>query len=126
MLKVLTKSHLVDVLKAVLYSLVVSIVCVLIYAICVKFIHISDVGIVIGNTVIKLVSLLVGCFFAFKNFEEGLIKGVLVGVLYAIVSQFVFSIISGDGLFSGITLWGILFSIIVGAISGIIAVNVRK
>ena len=126
MLKVLTKSHLIDVSKAVLYSLVVSIVCVLVYAIFVKFVHISDVGIVIGNTVIKLISLLIGCFFAFKNFEEGLVKGVLVGFLYAIVSQFVFSIISGSGLFSGISVWGVLFCVIVGAISGIIAVNVRK
>ena len=126
MLKVLTKSHLIDVSKAVLYSLVVSIVCVLVYAIFVKFVHISDTGIVIGNTVIKLISLLVGCFFAFRNFEEGLTKGVLVGFLYAILSQFVFSIISGSGIFSGISVWGVLFSIIVGAISGIIAVNVRK
>lgn len=126
MVKVFEKDNLKDIFKAVLFALVVSIVCVLIYAIVVKFLMVSDTAILIGNTVIKLVSILLGTFLAFRRAENGVIKGAVVGVLYAVVSHFVFSALSGSKLFAGLDLLGFVFCMVVGAISGIIAVNVRK
>lgn len=126
MVKVFQKDNLKDILKGVIFALVVSIVCVLLYAIVVKFLMMSDTTILIGNTVIKLVSILVGTFFAFNHAENGVVKGVTVGILYAVFSHFIFSAISGSKLFAGLDLLGCAFCAIVGVISGIIAVNVRK
>lgn len=126
MVKVFQKEHISDVVRAVLYSLVISVVCVLLYAVLVKFLVMSDTAILIGNTIIKLVSILVGTFFAFRNLQQGVIKGILVGLLYVIFSHFIFSMLSGNGLFAGLDFVSIIFCIMLGAISGIIVVNVRK
>ena len=126
MVKVFQKEHITDVLRAVLYALIVSVVCVLLYAVLVKFLVLSDTAILIGNTIIKLVSVLLGTFFAFRNFEQGIIKGLLVGFLYVIISHFIFSLLSGSGLFTGLDFVSVGFSLLVGVISGIIVVNVRK
>lgn len=126
MVKVFQKDNLKDISKAVVFTLVISIVCVLLYAIVVKFLMLSDTAILIGNTVIKLVSILLGTFFAFRHAENGVLKGVVVGISYAFLSHFVFSALSGSRLFAGLDLLGCLFCAVVGAISGIIAVNVRK
>ena len=126
MVKVFQKEHITDVLRAVLYALIVSVVCVLLYAVLVKFLVLSDTAILIGNTIIKLVSVLLGTFFAFRNFEQGIIKGLLVGFVYVIISHFIFSLLSGSGLFTGLDFVSVGFSLLVGVISGIIVVNVRK
>lgn len=126
MVKVFQKENLKDVFKAVVFALVNSIVSVLMYAIVVKFVTMSDTAILIGNTVIKLVGVLLGTFFAFRNAQNGVIKGALVGFLYAISSHFIFSLLSGSKIFAGLDLLGCLFCVVIGAISGIIAVNVRK
>lgn len=126
MVKVLQKEHVKDVLKAVIYSLVISVVCVLLYAIVIKFVLSSDTAVVIGNTVIKIVSIVLGTFFAFRCPEQGVIKGVICGILYALISHFTFSLLSGSTLFAGLDFLGCVFCAIIGAISGIIAVNVRK
>ena len=126
MLKVFQKEHLSDVIKAVIYALSISIVAVLLYAIAVKYLVLSDTTVVIGNTLIKIISLLLGIFCAFRHHEQGALKGTIVGIIYVFVSHFVFSIVSGVGLFAGLDLIGCLFGVVVGAISGIIVVNVRK
>ena len=62
-----------------------------------------------------------------KNSKEmGLITGFIIGVIYSFLSLFVFSLLNGTFSFSITTINELLFSGILGSISGIISVNVIK
>ncbi len=126
MIKLLQKGDLKDVLRSVIIAICVSIVGVLIFALVVKFLYLGENAVLIGNTVIKVISIFLGSFLGVKQYEKGAIKGIISGVCYIILSYFVFSLISGDGLFSGLDVVGVLFGAIVGVISGIITVNMHK
>jgi putative membrane protein (TIGR04086 family) len=78
------------------------------------------------NQVIKGVSILFGTILALKGSTKGFLKGLVIGVLYAILSYIVFSVLSST-LSIGITNFtDLAFSAILGAISGLIAVNMGK
>lgn len=122
----ISKDNLKDVFFSVLYAVLISIGAVLFFALLVKWLTINDSGIVIGNTVIKLLSIFLGVFLGFKASEKGAIKGAFSGLIYTLLSYIIFSIYSGEPIFSGMSVLSLLFGIISGGICGIIAVNTRK
>lgn len=115
-----------DVVTSVVISLCVTIVGVLLFALVVKFLSLSSSAVLIGNTVIKLLSIFLGNFLGIKEKVDGALKGAFSGVIYVLLSYFIFSLLSGEGLFAGINIVGVLFGVIVGLISGIISVNLHK
>ncbi len=123
---ILSKSNLKDLFFSLLYSVLISVGAVLLFALIVKWFNISNGGILIGNTIIKIISLFFGIFFGYKNYQKGAIKGAVSGIIFVLLSNFVFSLYGGRGLFEGITIVSLLFGIISGTVSGIIAVNIRK
>lgn len=126
MVRFINKFFTKDSLLSSIISVLLSVGLVLVFALFVKWFTLSSTAINIGNTFIKVLSIFFGLFFGVKERENGLIKGALVGLLYSILSSFLFSLYAGNGLFYGFNLLELLFCVIIGGISGIIIVNIRK
>ena len=119
------KKVFLQILKGVLFSICFSLAGILIFALSLKFFDLSDTGIKIVNQVVKTLSILGGVFVCVrKDRTNGLLKGVIISVLYTIVSFFLFSILNGEFPFSVNIIFDLIFSFVVGAICGIICVNI--
>lgn len=120
-------SFIVPVLKGALMALSISLIGILIFAFILRFTSISDGAIKPINQAIKIVSIVLGTVWGLKKSKEmGLISGLIIGILYTIIAFIAFSILDGQFEFSRTIVNDLLFGSIIGAISGIIAVNFRK
>lgn len=118
------KYDALDVLKAVLFSTLFSLGFVLIFAIIIKFAALPNNVILPVNIAIKIISLLIGTIIGFKQKKNGLIKGAITGLIYMLFTFFIFAALNAfkDVKFSWIDL---ITLPVAGAISGIIAVNIK-
>lgn len=118
------KSDVADVLKATLFSTLIALALVLIFAIVIRFASIENKVIMPVNIAIKIISVLIGVLIGFKQPRNGLLKGAISGLAFMLLTFLIFSAISG---FKDITFsWIDLITLpIAGAISGIISVNIK-
>ena len=121
----LDKSIIIDTLKSSIIALVITLLFVLIFGIILKFVDVPANIITPINQVIKVVSVLIGSLIGFKTKSGGAIKGCLTGIIYTVLSMFIF-IIVGVKLNQSFNWIDIVFGLVIGAISGIIAVNTGK
>lgn len=123
-----TKNSLIGfIAKGVLIALCTSLVLVLVFAFLLKFTNISDSAIAPVNQVIKGISIFLGVFVGLKKCKElGLVSGLLIGFIYTILAFLVFSILSGSFTFDITLLTDTVFGAVIGAICGIISVNIKK
>ncbi len=119
-----SKDFFVSVLKAAALSLIFGLCGILIFALIVKFAAPKESVIKTVNQFIKVISVFLGCFFALKG-KAGIVKGGIAGALFTLILYAVFAIMSGLSLFSLEMLIDIGLTAIVGAISGVIAVNMK-
>ncbi len=113
--------------KGVLIALCTSLVLVLVFAFLLKFTNISDSAIAPVNQVIKGISIFLGVFIGLKKCKElGLVSGLLIGFVYSIMAFLIFSILSGTFVFDITLLTDSVFGAVIGAICGIISVNIKK
>ncbi len=119
------KSFFMQVLKAVIISLSILLVGILLFSIVVKFAILNDGVIKAVNQFVKILAIFLGAFFSIKE-GKGLLKGVLIGFIFAVVSNLIFSIMAKAQFFSLSFLIDVAFGSVIGIISGIIAVNVKK
>ncbi len=118
------KCSITDILRATLISVLISLALVLIFAMIIKFAALPSKVIMPVNIAIKVISVLLGTLIGFKCAENGLIKGAVCGLIYMLFTFLIFAALSGfkDIKFSFIDLATLP---VVGAISGIISVNIR-
>ena len=115
------------VLKGVLIALCISLVAILLFAFLLRFTNISENLISPVNQVIKGISIFLGVLFGMKKVKEnGILNGLLIGFLFTIVAFLVFSLLDGQFVFDKTLLNDIIFGSIIGAICGIICVNLKK
>jgi putative membrane protein (TIGR04086 family) len=114
------KDYLVPIVKGVLVSVFVSVVIILIFALVIKFLPVSSVAVKIVNQLIKVASIFIGCKL-FISEKGGIVKGIILGLLYVVLVNLTFSLISGN--YVSINLLNVLFGGVLGGISGIISVN---
>ncbi len=98
---------------------------VIIVAIIGKYCNLSDALVRILNIVIKGVAVFTGVFTQIKTGEHGLKKGVLGGFIFALVNIVLFLSLGGTFSFA-ITVIDLLSGLIIGGLTGIIAVNKKK
>ncbi len=117
----------VTILKGSLMALSFCLIAILIFAFALRIFTISDNAIRPVNQVIKILSIFFGTLFGLKKVKEmGLILGMLIGLLFTIISYVSFSLLDGNFQFGISFLNDCLFGAITGGISGIIAVNFKK
>ncbi len=113
--------------KGVVVGLCVSLVGILLFAFILRFTSISDKVIAPVNEVIKGVSIFFGVFIGLKKYKKmGFLNGILIGFLFTVVAFLVFSLLDGAFCFDRTFVNDMLFGSIIGAICGIICVNLKK
>jgi len=114
-----------SIIKGANLSLIVSLISILIFGFIVKEACLNDSVIKCVNQFIKIVSIFLGCSFFLKG-EKGLIKGAMIGLLFFILTSLIFALFSGGLAIDLSLILDLLFCTIIGAICGIISVNVNK
>ena len=119
------KTFFSSVIKATFLTVILSLVGVLVFALIVKFADISDTTIKIVNQFIKVIAVFFGCYFSLAG-NKGLFKGIATGLISTVLIYLIFSLLSGAEMFGIKALADLIFVAVIGGISGIITVNVRK
>lgn len=119
------KGFLSGIIKGALCSVIITLVSVLIFAFIVKFALLGSGVIKAVNQFIKIISILLGSIFFIRG-SLGLIKGVVLGLLTTIITYLLFSLFCGGISFNGSFVIDLIFTAIIGGVSGILAVNMKK
>lgn len=121
------KSIGLQLLKGSITSVSITLVLILLFALLIRFVNISEVVIMPVNQFIKIISIFFGVYSALKfHREKGWIKGMLIGVVYSVLAFVVFSILSSSLSLSLSTFLDIIFSAIIGGLSGVLVVNMKN
>lgn len=119
------KKDAADILRATLIALLLSLVMVLCFALIVRLAGLDGTALTVGNYIIKALSVLIGVCIGFRTLAAGAVKGGITGVLYTLVTVFVFA--AADGFRSAsFNFADLLTTVIAGVIAGIIAVNLPR
>ena len=108
-------------LKAVVVSLIFTMIAILIFALILKVFSLPNSVIKPVNYLIKCLSVFLGCYLSISE-EKGILKGFITGAIIMLFSHLIFSLIGGVSLTFSI-IWELLLGGAVGAITGTIAVN---
>lgn len=122
----LNKKDFFEIIKGVIFSLIISVLTVIVFAIIVKFANLSSKTVEIVNIALKIISILTGTLLAVGSGRQGLFKGGIIGLLFVLVSYLVFSLINGSFSVNPLTAFDVIFCLVAGLLSGVFAVNVRK
>ena len=112
--------------KATLVSIVLTLLLILVFAFVLKFTSLSDKFVTPVNLVIKAVSLIIGTLVLTKSGSNGLVKGLILGIIFSVVSYLIFSLMLMKFSFSIGQLIDVGFCALVGAVAGAISVNLKK
>lgn len=116
-----------SIFKGCLIAIAISLVGILFFAFVIKLFGLTDNWIKPINQIIKVISIMVATWFAFKkDTKNGLIKGIIIGLCYTILAFVIFSILNGTFCVDKSLLTDILFGTITGAICGVITVNFKS
>lgn len=118
---------IISIMKGAIVSVAVTLVLILAFALIIRFFNVSDNVIFPVNQVIKVVSLFIGMMAVTKgNKEKGLVKGILLGLVYFILSFTVFSILQSSFTFQISNFYDLLLTALMGGIVGLISVHIGK
>ncbi len=124
-LKNINFASIASILKSSLVGVIVSILLVLVFAFVLKFVDFNSNTIAIVDQIIKIISIFIAVAVLNKSVDNLLLKGIVAGAIYAIITFMVFSVLNG-GFNLGIGLISdIAFSALVGGV-GAIVINIIK
>lgn len=113
-----------DTLRSTLVALLFSLLFVLVFALILRWASLDDSVITPVNYVIKFLSLFLGIMIGFKHPKNGILKGAIVGLIFMLLSFFLFSAMDGfkSANFRPLDL---VFLALGGGIVGVIRVNLK-
>ncbi|MBQ8885720.1 MAG: TIGR04086 family membrane protein [Clostridia bacterium] len=114
-----------QILKGAVLSALFCLILSLVFALVLRFTELSDSVIKPINQFIKAFSVLLGCLAAVRG-SKGWMKGLFVGLLSIMLTCLVFSLIGGGAALRWLIFVELLFGALVGALGGIVAVNVKR
>ena len=114
-----------SIVKGVAFAMAVSLLAAIVLAVLLRGGFLSNVIIYPINQAVKSVALALGVLLFIRG-EKGLLKGVAVGLLFTAVSYLAFSAIGNDFSLSWLILAELALAVIIGGISGILAVNMTR
>ncbi|MBR7172214.1 MAG: TIGR04086 family membrane protein [Clostridia bacterium] len=112
-----------DFLKGLIVSLILSLGMIIALAFSLKWIEIDDRFIPAIVLLVKGICVFVGAIIAIKGESKGLLKGVCFGVIYILLAFFIFSILSGMFSMGLGLLLDMLFAALLSGLVGIVKVN---
>jgi len=126
-IKGLNIGGVLKILKACLLAIVVTLVGIMLLAIVLKFVDLSSMVINYINDIIKVLAIFIMVHCIKKQDEEKLlIKSIFAGIIYAVLSFVIFSILNGSFNFNITFIYDLLFSVIVAIIITIIVKILKR
>ena len=119
------KNQLVSSLKGVVVALIFSLISVLIFALIIEISNVPLNAIKPINLVLKILAVFLGVLVGVKD-NKPLIRGFILGAIIIFVSFLLFGTIGGEISFSLGFLWELLLGGFIGAISGVVALGLKK
>lgn len=121
------KNSILKVISGAIVSVCVTLILILVFALLIRFMGIKDNWIFPVNQVIKIISLFFGVFVALKGSKEkGLVKGLILGFAYYILSFITFSILQGSFAINIGNFYDLILTTLMGGIIGLILVHIGK
>ena len=120
------RGYVFEIVKANIIALIAALIGVLISALIVKLCTVTDSAIPIINQVIKSLAIFIGCIFSLKKPNNGWLRGLICGFIFAWLSYLVFSALDGEFAVGLSMLNDCVLGAVSGMISGIISVNIRR
>ncbi len=114
-----------NVVKAVLLSLALSLLAAVVFAVLLRTTSWGETVVYPVNQVLKNLALIVGVL-AFVRGEKGWLQGGIAALLFTALSYLAFSALGGDFSLSWLIFLELSIAFLAGAVSGALAVNVRK
>ncbi len=121
----MVKNDIKMVVSGILKGMIFSLIAVLVFSFIVQLFSLGDNVIHVVDQFIKSLAVFIGCFFSLKG-RGGWLKGLLTGLFVFVLTYLIFGLIAGAKVFTWNFLIDAAFGAVIGLISGIIAVNVRK
>ncbi len=121
-----SRGMLIDIVRSVLYAVLITLVLILLFALIVKFAELTEGVIRPVNQVIKVLSIFLGLLMGIKVREKGLSKGFLSGLIFTALSIILFSFLSLEPVLSSANLIEVLAGSVIGAVSGAIILLIKK
>lgn len=115
------KTAVMHALKGAIMGLVITVVCVLIFAVIVKQSGATDAAIAAVNQGIKIVSIFIAAFMASRGMgKQAAITGAMAGAIFIVFGYLTFSLI--DGQFGDILMMfaDLAMGLVIGMLTGII------
>lgn len=117
--------HIFQVLKAVLAAVLFSLAFVLIFTVFIQLFTLSAEVIKPVNQVFKILAIVCGGLLFIRG-EKGLVKGAIYGISAVLLTFLLFGLISMSLSFTWKTAVELLIGAVAGAITGVIAVNIKS
>ena len=121
----MVKNDIKMVVSGILKGMIFSLIAVLVFSFIVQLFSLGDNVIHVVDQFIKSLAVFIGCFFSLKG-RGGWLKGLLTGLFVFVLTYLIFGLIAGAKVFTWNFLIDAAFGAVIGLISVIIAVNVRK
>ena len=121
--RIKNSSGVVDFLRGLIVSMIVSLGLVVIFALIFKWFDLSESLITPITFVIKYLSVIIGSIVAITGDSKGLLRGGLFGAVYTCLAFGVFSFLSKSFVLDLTTALDFASAIILGGIVGILKVN---
>ncbi len=121
------KNNIVKLLNGTIVAVCLTLILILLFAVLIRFTGINDKVIFPVNQIIKIVSLFVGTFIALKGLKEkGLLKGIIIGFAYYVISYLTFSILQGSFALNIANFYDLILTTVMGGLIGLIVVHMGK
>lgn len=113
------------IVKGTAFAVAVSLLGAIVFAVILRSCSFSEAIIYPVNQTIKSLSLALGVAL-FVHGEKGWMKGSIIALLFTAVSYLAFSAIGNDFSLSWLIIAELALEVFVGALSGIVAVNIKS
>ena len=122
--KVENSNNIIRICKGLMFSFIITLISILVFAILLTYTNISENIIPIVIIILTFISILIGSIMAVKKINRnGMLNGGIIGGVYVILIYLISSILNTGFSLNVYTLIMILAGIISGIIGGIIGVN---
>ncbi len=112
------------IIKGSAFSIVITLIGLLVYSIILSYTSISETTMPATIIIVTAVSILIGSTISTANIKKnGIVNGVLVGLIYIAIIYLISSIVTGNFLLNTNSIIMVIASVLTGALGGIIGVN---
>ena len=120
-----TGDKIFNIIKGVALALAFSLISSIVLASILQFSPLPDKVVYPINQTVKVAAIMLGAL-VFVREEKGLLQGVAIGALFTALSYLAFSALGGNFSLSWLIFAELALALFVGAISGAVAVNIRR